>query len=234
MKRLSKRLKSCLEKVEKDKLYNLEEAVSLLKGLPHAKFNETVEVACNLNIDPKQSDVTVRGTVILPHGIGKEVKICVFCKGEDVKKAKDAGADFVGSTDLIEKIKGGWLEFDQAASTPEMMKDVAQLGKVLGPRGLMPNPKAGTVGPDIERIVKDLKSGKVQFKADKTGNVHAAVGKVSFSVQDICDNASSLLTAILAARPPAVKGRFVQTVSISTTMGPAVKLDLGRLTASNI
>ncbi|MBL7085172.1 MAG: 50S ribosomal protein L1 [Candidatus Omnitrophica bacterium] len=229
MKKPSKRLKKCLEAIEKGKFYSLEEAVSILKGLPAPKFDQTVEIACNLNIDPKQSEQMVRGSTVLPHGIGKKVRVCVFCKGEDVNKAKEAGADFAGASDLIEKIKKGWLEFDKTASTPEMMKEVAQLGKILGPRGLMPSPKAGTVGPDIGRIVQDLNSGKIQFKADKTANIHVAAGKISFSVQDICENASSLVKAILAVRPSAVKGRLVKSLTITTTMGPAIKLDTARI-----
>jgi large subunit ribosomal protein L1 len=229
MKTLSKRLKKGLKAIQKDKHYSLEEAVSLLKNVPHPKFDETVEIACKLNIDPKQSEQMVRGNTILPHGIGKKVSVCVFCKGEDLNKAKDAGADFTGSSDLIENIKKGWMEFDKTASTPEMMKEVAQLGKILGPRGLMPSPKAGTVGPDIARIVKDLKSGKVQFKADKTANIHAVVGKISFSVQDLCKNAQTLIEAIFLARPAGAKGRLIKNLSITTTMGPAVKLDVGRL-----
>ncbi len=229
MKKVSKRLKKCLEVIEENKFYNLEEAVSILKGLPHPKFDETVEIACRLNIDPKQSEQIVRGTTILPHGIGKDVKVCVFCKGEDVAKAKDAGADFVGSDDLIGKIEKGWLEFDKAASTPEMMREVARLGKVLGPRGLMPSPKSGTVAPDIASVVKELKSGKVQFKADKTANIHTVAGKISFSLQDICENASALIKAILNSRPATVKGRYVKSISISTTMGPAIKLDMARI-----
>lgn len=229
MKRVSKRLKKCVEAIDKNKRYSLEEAVTVLKNIPHPRFDETVEVACKLNINPKQSEQMVRGTTVLPHGIGKTVRVCAFCKGEDVNKAKNAGADYAGSSELIEKIKKGWLEFDKTASTPEMMKEVAQLGKILGPRGMMPSPKAGTVGPDIAAIVKDLKSGKVQFKTDKTGNIHAIVGKVSFSVKDICENISALIKAILSARPQAVKGRFIKNTSISTTMGPAVKLDISRL-----
>jgi len=229
MRKASKRFKKCLQALEKDKYYSLEEAVAILKNLPHPKFDETVELACQLNIDPKQSEQTVRGTTALPHGIGKAVIVCVFCKGEDINKAKEMGADFAGSADLIEKIKKGWLEFDKACSTPEMMREVAQLGKVLGPRGMMPSPKVGTVGPDIAHIVKDLKSGKVQFKADKTANIHAVAGKVSFSAQDICENASTLIKAILAVRPAAVKGRYIKSASISTTMGPAVRLDAARI-----
>ena len=232
MKDSSKRFKKCLEAIEKDKLYSLEEAVSILKDLPHPKFDETVEISCRLNIDPKQSEQMVRVTTVLPHGIGKEVRVIVFCKGEDINKAKEAGADFAESSELIEKIKKGWLEFDKAASTPEMMREVAQLGKILGPRGLMPSPKAGTVGPDIAHIVKDLKSGKVQFKGDKTANIHTVAGKMSFSVQDICENAMVLIKAILSARPAAVKGRFIRNLSISTTMGPAIKLDTGKLGTS--
>lgn len=232
MGKVSKRFKKCLESVEKDKSYSLEEAASILKGLPPTKFNQTVEISCNLNIDTTQSEQMVRGTTVLPHGIGKTVKICVFCKGEDINKAKEAGADFAGGTDLIEKIKKGWMEFDKTASTPEVMKEVAQLGRVLGPRGMMPSPKVGTVGPDIAQIVNDLKSGKVQFKTDKTANIHAAVGKVSFSVQDICENATTLLKAILSARPAAVKGRYIKNVSISTTMSPGITLDVSKLGAS--
>jgi len=232
MRKVSKRFKKCLESVEKDKSYSLEEAVSILKDLPHPKFDQTVEISCNLNIDTTQSEQMVRGTTVLPHGTGITVRICVFCKGEDINKAKEVGADFAGGTDLIEKIKKGWIEFDKTASTPEMMKEVAQLGKVLGPRGMMPSPKVGTVGPDIAHIANDLKSGKVQFKTDKTANIHAAVGKVSFSVQDICENAATLLKAILSARPAAVKGRYIKNVSISTTMGPGITLDVSKLGAS--
>jgi len=232
MGKASKRFKKCLETIKEDKSYSLEEAVSVLKNFPHPKFDESVEIACSLNVDLKESEGSVRGATVLPHGIGKTVKVCVFCKGEDVNKAKEANADFVGSADLIDKIKKGWLEFDKACATPEMMKEVAQLGRILGPRGLMPSPKAGTVGPDIAHIVKELKMGKVQFKADKTANVHATVGKVSFSAQNICENASTLIKAILTARPAQVKGRFIKNISISTTMGPAIRLDMGKLSAT--
>lgn len=229
MGKQSKRFKKCLAAIDKNKSYGLEEAVTILKGLTHAKFDETVELVCKLNIDPKQSDQIVRGSTILPHGIGKSVKVCVFCKGADVHKAKEAGADFVGSVELIERVKNGWLDFDRAASTPEMMRDVAQLGRVLGPRGMMPSPKAGTVGPDIDKIVKDLKIGKVQLKTDKTSNLHTVVGKISFSEKSIAENANNLIRAILNLRPATVKGRFVKNISIATTMGPAVRLDLGKL-----
>ena len=201
----------------------------MLKKLAPPKFDETVEISCSLNIDPKQSERLVRGSIILPHGIGKSVKVIAFCKGEDINKAKQAGADFSGSSDLIDKVKGGWLEFDKACATAEMMKDVAQLGKVLGPRGLMPSPKSGTVGPDIASIIKELKAGKVQFKTDKTANIHAVVGKVSFAAEQICENASTLIKAVLAARPAAVKGRFIKNMTITTTMGPGIKLDMGRI-----
>ena len=232
MKSPSKRFKKCLEAVQKDKFYSLQEAISILKNVSHSKFDETVEIACSLNIDSKGSEQMVRGTTVLPHGIGKEVKIAVFCKGEDVNKAKAATADFVGGLELIEKVKGGWMGFDKAASTPEMMKEVAQLGRILGPRGLMPSPKVGTVGPDIAQIVRELKSGKVQFKADKTGNVHTVAGKLSFPDQNICENSTALIKAILAARPTVVRGRFIKSISITTTMGPAVKLDTGKLGVS--
>ncbi|MBN3039293.1 MAG: 50S ribosomal protein L1 [Candidatus Omnitrophica bacterium] len=232
MKKLSKRLKKCLEAIEKDKDYELQEAITLLKNAPHPKFDETVEIVCTLNIDPKQSEQIVRGTTVLPHGIGKEVKVCVFCKGEDVVKAKNAGADFAGANELVEKIKKGWLEFDKTASTPEMMKEVAQLGKLLGPRGLMPSPKAGTVGPDIAAIVKELKAGKVQFKTDKTANLHAAIGKLSFPEKNIYENAQTLIKAVLHARPASIKGRYMKKISISSTMGPGIKLDLAKLGAA--
>lgn len=229
MKKLSKRLKQAVSTLEKDKLYTLQEAVTILKGLPHPKFDETVEVACNLGIDPKQTDQAVRGSTLLPHGVGKKVTVCVFCKGEDTNKAKDAGADFVGNEDLIEKIKKGWLGFDRVAATPEMMREVAPLGKMLGPRGLMPSPKAGTVGPDIGKIVKELKAGKVQFKADKTGNLHTVAGKISFSEEAICENVATLIKTIMASRPAAVKGRFMKTLTLSTSMGPSLKLDTARI-----
>ncbi|MFH1046265.1 MAG: 50S ribosomal protein L1 [Candidatus Omnitrophota bacterium] len=226
MGKISKRLKKSSEAIDKKKAYELLEAIKLLKNAQPAKFDETVELVCSLNIDPKQSEQTVRGAITLPHGIGKTVKVCVFCKGEDAPKAKEAGADFVGSNELIDKIKGGWLEFDKAASTPEMMRDVAQLGKVLGPRGLMPSPKAGTVGADIAAIVKELKTGKIQFKADKTANVHAAIGKISFPEQNIYENATVLLKAISGSRPATAKGRFFKKASISSTMGPGIRLDI--------
>lgn len=231
MKRQSKRLKKCLEAVDRNKSYSLEEAVSILKNMLHPKFDETVELSCNLNIDPKKSEQLVRGTTVLPYGIGKSVKVCVFCQGEDINKVKAAGADFAGSLELIEKIKKGWAEFDKTASTPEMMKEVAQLGKILGPRGMMPSPKVGTVGPDIANIVKELKAGKVQFKADKTGNIHTVVGKVSFSVEQICENTKAIIKAIFGARPALVKGRFLKSITISTTMSPGIRLDTGKLGA---
>lgn len=229
MKRPSKKFKQCLKLIEKEKGYSLEEAVSLLKKFPPAKFDETVDIACKLNVDPKQSEQSIRGTLILPHGLGKTVKVCVFCKGEDADKAKAAGADFVGSSDLIGKIKSGWLQFDKTAATPEMMREVAQLGKTLGPRGLMPSPRSGTVGADIASIVKELKTGKIQFKADKGANIHTAVGKSSFPAQNICENISAIIKAILASRPAQVKGRLIRRINISTTMGPAISLDMGKL-----
>lgn len=229
MKKASKRFKSCLKAVEKNKLYSLEEAIAVIKNFSHPKFDETVEVACNVNIDPKQTEQMIRGNMVLPHGIGKEVRVCVFCKGEDMNKAQEAGADFAGGKELIEKIEKGWMEFDKLASTPEMMKDVAQLGKILGPRGLMPSPKAGTVGPDIVRIIKDLKSGKIQFKTDKTGNIHSIIGKVSFSAPALSENAQALLKAVTHARPAAVKGRLINNITITTTMGPGLRLDIAKL-----
>ncbi|MFC1631208.1 50S ribosomal protein L1 [Candidatus Omnitrophota bacterium] len=229
MKKRSKRYNKSLEAVEKDKTYILAEAVAALKKTVHAKFDETVEISCHLNVDTKKTDQLVRGTTVLPHGIGKNVRVCVFCKGEDINKAKEAGADYVGGVELIEKVKKGWLDFDKAASTLEMMREVAQLGKVLGPRGMMPSPKVGTVGADIQQIIKELKAGKVQFKADKTGNIHAAVGKISFAEQQLMENAMAMIKAIQHARPAQIKGRYLNSVGIATSMSPGIKLDIAKL-----
>ncbi len=229
MKKLNKRLKQSVSVIEKGKVYSVEDAVTILKKLPQPKFDQTVDLACNLNIDPKQTEQAVRGAIILPHGVGKKVTVCVFCKGEDAHKAKEAGADFIGDQELAEKIQKGWLGFDKVAATPEMMREIAALGKVLGPRGLMPSPKAGTVGPDIANIVKELKSGKVQFKSDKTGNVHSVAGKISFSETALSENIHTVLRAIINSRPSMVKGKFIKSLSISTTMGPSLKLDAARI-----
>lgn len=217
--------------IDKTKAYTLQEAISILKKVPHVKFDETVELAFNLNADPKQSDQMVRGTVILPNGTGRSVRVVVLCKGEGLNAAKEAGADYIGADDLITKINSGWVDFDVVISSPDMMKDVGKLGKVLGPRGLMPNPKTGTVTNDLGRAVKERKAGKVEFKLDKQGNINIGIGKVSFEEKAICENAETIISAVIKSRPQSVKGKFIKNISISTTMGPGLKLDLVKLGA---
>lgn len=216
-------MKEANKLVDKTKRYSLDEAIAILKKSPHTKFNETVDVSFKLGIDPKAS-VTVRGTVALPHGTGKNVKVAVFCKGEAESKAKAAGADYVGSSDLLGKVSSGWCDFDVAIATPEMMRDMGRLGKILGPRGLMPNPKAGTVTEDVAKAIKEVKAGKVEFRMDKQGNIHCPVGKISFEEKALKENAASLIDAVIAAKPQGTKGEFVRGLSISTTMGPGIKL----------
>jgi len=228
MKRLSKRRKEVQKFTDNNKLYGLAEAVSILKNVPHVKFDETVQISFKLDVDIKQSDQMIRGTCILPHGTGKTVRVIVFCKGEMSNSAKEAGADFIGAGDLIEKINGGWLDFDVAISTPDMMRDVGKLGKVLGPKGLMPNPKSGTVTNDVAKAIKDIKAGRVEFKTDKQANVHTPVGKLSFPEGSLVENASALIEAIFRARPAAVKGQYIKNVYLSSTMGPGVKVDVSK------
>lgn len=232
MTNLTKRTKEYQKIVDKNRTYSLEEAVSVLKKAPHAKFDETVELSFKLTADPKQSDQMVRGTVILPHGTGKNVKVLVLCKGEGANDAKEAGADYVGGIELISKISSGWIDFDVAISSLDMMKDVGKLGKILGPRGLMPNPKAGTVTNDLKGAVKDAKAGRIEFKLDKLGNINIGIGKISFEQTAICENANSIIKAVDKSRPQSVKGRFIKNISISTTMGPGLKLDLVKLGTS--
>ncbi len=229
MKKLTKRLKAVEGLYDKAKTYSLKDAIAILKKTPKLKFDETIEISAKLNIDQKeaQSGLVVRGTVALPHGTGKKVRIAVFCKGEEEKKARDAGADYVGAEDLVNKIQGGWTEFDVAIATPDMMKDIARLGKVLGPRGLMPNPKAGTVTQDTAKTIKEVKAGKIEFKMDKQSGIHAPVGKLSFAENFLHTNALVLIDAIMNSNPQGgIKGQHVKTMYISTTMGPGVKLDL--------
>ena len=227
MKKLTKRLKTVQALVDKAKVYSLKDAIAILKKAPKMKFDETVEIAAKLSVDPKQSQsASVRGTVTLPHGTGKKVRVAVFCKGEEERKARDAGADFVGAEDLIAKVQAGWSDFDVAVATPEMMKDMAKLGKILGPRGLMPNPKSGTVTMDTARTIKEVKAGKIEFKMDKQAGIHAPLGKLSFKEDALHANAVSLIDAIMSANPGGMRGQHVKTLYISTTMGPGVKLDL--------
>lgn len=232
MVKLTKRQKQFQNIVDKNKIYSLEEAMACLKKVPPVKFNETVDISFKLNADPKQSDQMVRGTVVLPHGTGKKVRIVVLCKGEVVHQAKSAGADFVGDDELIAKINSGWLDFDVVISSPDMMKEVGKLGKVLGPRGLMPNPKTGTVTNDIVHAVKESKAGKVEFKLDKLGNINLGIGKISFDEKSLCENAGILIEAVHMVRPRGIKGKFIKRVSVSTTMGPSLRLDIVKLGVS--
>ncbi|OGP74024.1 MAG: 50S ribosomal protein L1 [Deltaproteobacteria bacterium RBG_16_50_11] len=212
-------------KVDRTKQYTLEDGVQLLLDTSYAKFDETVDIAVRLGVDPKKSDQMVRGTVVLPHGTGKKVRILVFAKGQKEKEAQDAGADLVGGEDLVEKISKGWLEFDKAIATPDMMGLVSKLGKILGPRGLMPNPKVGTVTFDLEKAIKEIKAGKVEFKVEKAGVVHVPAGKVSFGSDRLLDNVKAVLEVILRVKPPTSKGIYLRNIALSTTMGPGIKID---------
>ena len=223
----SKRFRKALELVDASKVYSLKAAVEVLAKFPKAKFNESVEVAMRLGVDPKQSDHMVRGTVPLPHGSGKTVKVLVFAKaGAAADAARAAGAEFVGFDDMIKKCNEGWNDFDVAIATPDAMSEVRKLGKVLGPRGLMPNPKTGTVTEDTAKAVKEVKAGRVEFKVDKAGNIHVPVGKVSFTPEQIADNARSVIDAVAKSRPSSVKGVFIQSCAISATMSPPVRIDM--------
>jgi len=209
----------------------LEDGLRLLKETARAKFNETVKMAVRLGVDPRQADQNVRGTVNLPHGMGKAVRVLAFAKGEKEKEAQEAGADFVGNDDLIKKINEGWFEFDKTVATPDMMATVGRIGKILGPRGLMPNPKTGTVTVEIGKAVKEIKAGKLEFRVDKAGIVHVPVGKASFNPEQLIDNAKAVLMSILRAKPASAKGNYVRGVTISTTMGPGIKIDLSQVRA---
>lgn len=220
----SKNYRAVRERVEK-RPYALDEAVGLLKESSFTKFDETLEVAMRLGVDPKHADQMVRGTVVLPHGTGRTVRILVFASGEKIKEAQDAGADHVGGDDLAAKIQEGWLDFDAVIATPDMMRVVGRLGRVLGPRGMMPNPKAGTVSPDVTKAIEDIKSGKVEFRVDKAGVIHAPVGKLSFDADKLCENAQSLIGAVLRAKPASSKGKYLLALNLSSTMGPGLKID---------
>ena len=213
------------KKVEPGKRYTLKEAVEIVVNTGRAKFDETVDAAIRLGVNPQHADQMVRGSVVLPNGLGKAVRVLVFAKGEKEKEALDAGADVVGSDDIIEKIKGGWLEFDRVIATPDVMGNVGKLGKILGPRGLMPNPKVGTVTFDVAKAVQELKAGKVEFRVEKAGIVHSPVGKVSFGVDKLTENVSALLEVIMKLKPASSKGTYLKSISLSTTMGPGVKVD---------
>jgi large subunit ribosomal protein L1 len=226
---LTKRQKASNAVYDGVKELGVEEAMDVLGKLPRAKFDETVDLSLRLGVDPKHADQMVRGAVVLPHGIGKAVRVAVFAKGEKEREAREAGADVVGAEDLVERVQGGWLEFDSAIATPDLMGQVGRLGKVLGPRGLMPNPKLGTVTFDIGRAVREAKAGKVEFRVDKAGNVHVPVGKRSFSKEQISANALALLEAIIRAKPAAAKGQYLRSITVSSTMSPGIKVDEQRV-----
>ncbi|MBF0376084.1 MAG: 50S ribosomal protein L1 [Desulfamplus sp.] len=214
-----------VKKIDRQKRYDFNEALEISLSSSYAKFDETVDIAVRLGVDPRHADQMVRGTVILPNGLGKEVKVLVFAKGEKEKEALEAGADFIADDETVEKIKAGWFGFDKALATPDMMGTVGKLGRILGPRGLMPNAKTGTVTFDIEKAVKELKAGKIEFRVEKAGIVHVPIGKASFGVEKLVVNANAFLTRILALKPPASKGTYIKAISVSTTMGPGVKID---------
>ncbi len=224
MKR-SKRYKEIVKKVDVEKLYIPMEAINLVKENANTKFDETIEVHIKLGVDSRKADQQVRGTVVLPHGTGKEVRVAVFAQGEKVQEASEAGADFVGAADLVEKVKGGWTDFDIAVATPDMMSNVGKLGKILGSKGLMPNPKSGTITFDVGRAVKDIKAGKVEYRLDKTNNVHVIIGKAGFSEKDLIENYGVFLEEIVKAKPAAAKGKYLKGITITSTMGPGIKVD---------
>jgi large subunit ribosomal protein L1 len=222
---VSKRYDAASKKRENEKQYLLEEAVRIIKEMPAAKFDESVDLSFRLGVDPKHADQMVRGAVVLPHGIGKTVRVAVFAKGEKEREAREAGADTVGAEDLVERVQGGWTDFDTAIATPDLMGQVGRLGKVLGPRGLMPNPKLGTVTFDVSKAVREAKAGKVEFRVDKAGNIHTPVGKKSFSPENIQANAMAVVEAIVRAKPSAAKGTYLRSVTMSSTMSPGVSVD---------
>jgi len=231
MGKLSKRQQAASDKVSRTEMHSIESALALVKEMATAKFKESVDVSINLGVDPKKSDQVVRGSTVLPHGTGKDVRIAVFAQGENAEKAKAAGADVVGFEDLAEQIKGGDLNFDTVIATPDAMRVVGTLGRVLGPRGLMPNPKVGTVTPDVETAVRNAKSGQVRFRTDKAGIVHCAIGKVDFEVTALKENLAALLADLNKAKPSATKGQYVKRVTVSSTMGPGVSVEQGTIDA---
>jgi large subunit ribosomal protein L1 len=219
-----KKYRAAAGKVEQ-RPYQLDEAFGLLKQIAFAKFNETVELSMLLGVDPKHADQMVRGTTLLPHGTGQTKRVLVIAQGDKLKEAQDAGADFIGGDDMVDKIQGGWVDFDAVIATPDMMRSVGKLGKVLGPRGLMPNPKTGTVTFDVGKAIQEIKAGKVEFRVDKTAIIHVPVGKISFSADQLRDNASAIINAVRKAKPPAAKGKYVRSIYISSTMSPSVNID---------
>lgn len=229
MVKRSKRMKEIDKMVDPDKIYSLDEAIRLPKECPPTKFDQSLNIALKLGVDVKKSDQQVRGTVFLPHGTGRMTKVLVIARGDKVKEALDAGADYAGSDEYLDKIKSGWTDFSVLVATPDMMREIGKLGKVLGPRNLMPTPKAGTVTPDVAKAVKEAKAGKIEFKVDKTGNINAAVGKLSFEPSQLSENVTALLQAIVRAKPATAKGVFLRSMYVSSTMGPGLRVDLQSL-----
>ena len=225
MPKQGKKYRAAFEKVEPGRKYTLEEGLTKVREIAFAKFDETVELTMWLGVDPRKADQLVRGTVVLPHGVGKKVRVLVIAQGEKIKEAEEAGADFIGGEDMVNRIKGGWLDFDAVIATPDMMRLVGQLGKILGPRGLMPNPKTGTVTFDVATAVRETKAGKVEYRVDKTGVIHVGIGKVSFEPDKLRENAQTLLDAVVKAKPSTAKGKYVKKVNLAATMSPGVLLD---------
>jgi large subunit ribosomal protein L1 len=229
MAKTSKRLSEALKLIDKNKIYDAKEAIALVKQTASAKFDETVEVAIRLGVDPKKQDQAVRGAVVLPHGTGKTARVLVFAKGEKAKEAEAAGADYVGDDDLIAKISGGWFDFDVVVATPDMMGAVGRLGRILGPKGLMPNPKTGTVTFEVARAVNEIKAGKIEYRLDRAGIIHAPIGKASFPVEHLLGNFHTLLDALQKAKPASAKGQYIKGISLSSTMGPGIRVNPTRL-----
>ncbi|HBI27235.1 MAG: 50S ribosomal protein L1 [Syntrophaceticus sp.] len=225
MAKRGKRYRSVIDKIDREKLYDLDEAMALVKDNATAKFDETLELSVRLGIDPRHADQQVRGAVVLPHGTGKSRTVVVFAKGDKAKEATEAGADYVGEDELVQKIQEGWLDFEVAVATPDMMSKVGRLGKILGPRGLMPNPKTGTVTNDIEQAVKEIKAGKIEYRADKAGIVHAIIGKASFPLEKLKENYTTLVGTLIKVKPSAAKGQYMKSIVVSSTMGPGVKIN---------
>ncbi|MGM0444856.1 MAG: 50S ribosomal protein L1 [Bacillota bacterium] len=226
MAKLSKRYQEALEKVDRNKFYDPKDAIELVKNLASANFDETIEFSAKLGVNPKHADQNIRGTIVLPKGTGQEVKIVVFAKGEKAREAEEAGADFVGQEDLAEKINDGWLDFDLAIATPDMMSVVGPLGRILGPKGLMPNPKAGTVTFDLAESIEEFKAGKLEYRVDSDGNMHLPIGKASFEVDDLVENFKKLMDVLMIERPASAKGKYFRSITVSSTMSPGVKIDV--------
>lgn len=229
MAKHGKKYLDSLKKIDREKQYQPDQALALVKELASAKFDETVEAAFRLGIDPKRADQQVRGAIVLPHGTGKTKRVLVFAKGEKAKEAEQAGADFVGDEDLIAKVQKGWFDYDAVVATPDMMGQVGRLGRLLGPKGLMPNPKTGTVTFDVAKAVNEIKAGKIEYRADKAGNIHAAIGKVSYSTEQLVENLQTLAEALIKAKPAASKGTYLRSVTVSSTMGPGVSINASHL-----